>query len=130
NELAAYIHSAFVVRIPPEIPLFHVLNARITFGNIFAMESPVDDIMCITEDGGRLSCVVEDRCFALPASYTRLGEDASAVNFTLRTYDEDEFLQFAIQESLLEQGSGSELVNVWEVLGTAVPGDEDRMMQR
>ncbi|CAG0906071.1 unnamed protein product, partial [Cyprideis torosa] len=88
---------------------------------------PIVDLMAISSQHfAKLKDFIQ---LQLPSGFpVKIGEDASAVNFTLRTYDEDEFLQFAIQESLLEQGSGSELVNVWEVLGTAVPGDEDRMM--
>lgn len=55
-----------------EIPLFHVLNARITFGNIFALDSPVEGVTTI-DDGNKLTCVIDDTCFQPPPSYTFLG---------------------------------------------------------
>lgn len=52
--------------------MFHVLNARITFGNIFALDAPVEGVSTI-DDGNKLSCVVDDSCFQPPASYTFMG---------------------------------------------------------
>ncbi|KAI5639135.1 hypothetical protein NE865_08335 [Phthorimaea operculella] len=54
--------AGFPVKI--EIPLFHVLNARITFGNIFATETPVPHVECIPE-GDRLACIIDDACFLI-----------------------------------------------------------------
>lgn len=56
-----------------EIPLFHVLNARITFGNINALDQPVDGITVI-DDNGLQSCVVDETCFDPPRGYNRLGK--------------------------------------------------------
>ena len=57
-----------------EIPLFHVLNARITFGNIFASESPAEFVSCIRPGStDSLCCVVEDRCFDVPTTYSVTG---------------------------------------------------------
>ena len=39
--------AGFPVKI--EIPLFHVINARITFGNIFGMASSVDGVTVVQE---------------------------------------------------------------------------------
>ncbi len=55
-----------------EIPLFHVLNARITFGNIYGMDQAVDGVTFINEDTWR-GCVVDDSVFNAPASYIRKG---------------------------------------------------------
>lgn len=55
-----------------EIPLFHVLNARITFGNIFGLDSPVEGVTSV-DNGSKLSCVVDDACFQPPPSYQFLG---------------------------------------------------------
>lgn len=56
-----------------EIPLFHVLNARITFGNIYGMDQPVDGVTFMNEDAWR-GCVVDDSVFNAPASYARIGK--------------------------------------------------------
>jgi len=53
--------------------LFHVLNARITFGNINALDQPVDGITVI-DDNGVQSCVVDETCFDPPQGYNRLGK--------------------------------------------------------
>ena len=56
-----------------EIPLFHVLNARITFGNINTCEQEVPGVTKI-ENGPKPQCSVDDSCFDPPASYGRLGK--------------------------------------------------------
>lgn len=55
-----------------EIPLFHVLNARITFGNIFAMDSPVEYVGKVYEDD-RITCVLDEAIFQIPSGYTEIG---------------------------------------------------------
>ncbi len=55
-----------------EIPLFHVLNARITFGNIFAMENPADGVTLL-KDNGQTNCCVDERCFDVPTTYSVIG---------------------------------------------------------
>ncbi|XP_028158041.1 ankyrin repeat domain-containing protein 13D [Ostrinia furnacalis] len=103
--------SGFPVKI--EIPLFHVLNARITFGNIFATESPVTHVECIRE-GDRLACVLDDACFAAGTAYTA-AEGARLAD------DEESLLQYAIQQSLMEAGTSDDQVDVWEALRGARP---------
>ncbi len=57
-----------------EIPIFHVLNARITFGNIFASDSPAEKVSCIKDsEGGPLCCVVDETIFEAPNTYSTLG---------------------------------------------------------
>lgn len=81
-----------------EIPLFHVLNAKVTFGNIGGGESPVAgvhaikaDIQEIDEDsetpteqeeepgssavGMAARCVIESTCFDAPAGYREVNLD-------------------------------------------------------
>nr|XP_034831871.1 ankyrin repeat domain-containing protein 13D [Maniola hyperantus] len=101
--------AGFPVKI--EIPLFHVLNARITFGNIFATETPVPHVECIQE-GDRLSCVVDDQCFSIGRGY----RDAAAPDERLSCDDDEGLLQYAIQQSLMEAGTHDDQVDVWEAL--------------
>ena len=81
-----------------EIPLFHVLNAKVTFGNIGGAESPIvgvhaikPDIKELDEDsetpaeqdeepsgaaaGMAARCVIESSCFDSPAGYREVNLD-------------------------------------------------------
>ncbi|XP_075977875.1 ankyrin repeat domain-containing protein 13B isoform X2 [Anticarsia gemmatalis] len=105
--------AGFPVKI--EIPLFHVLNARITFGNIFATETPVPYIGSIQE-GSRLSCVVDDLCFGVGRGYR-----SAAPDDRLCADDEEGLLQYAIQQSLMDGATHDDQVDVWEALRGARP---------
>lgn len=56
-----------------EIPLFHVLNARITFGNIFGMDQEVPHVGHLLETN-RITCLIDDTCFEAPMGYVKLGK--------------------------------------------------------
>ena len=55
-----------------EIPLFHVMNACVTFGNIFGLDEAVHGISAIQEED-RLSCAIDDSCFQVPNDYSAYG---------------------------------------------------------
>ncbi|XP_057658211.1 ankyrin repeat domain-containing protein 13D isoform X1 [Diorhabda carinulata] len=125
--------SGFPVKI--EIPLFHILNARITFGNIFAMDADVPLVTNIQEDN-RLTCVLDDSLFKCPSGYAQIGLDGRR-QFSME--EEDDLLQFAIQQSLIDAGTEREEVDIWEALRAQKPsrpetpnlvGEEDRQLQR
>ncbi|KDR18063.1 ankyrin repeat domain-containing protein 13D isoform X1 [Zootermopsis nevadensis] len=125
--------AGFPVKI--EIPLFHVLNARITFGNIFGLDEEIPGVTRITEED-RISCIVDDSCFVPPASYSKLGAE---VRRQFSVEEEDELLQFAIQQSLIEAGSEKDEVDIWEALRAQRPSrpttpnihaEEERQLQR
>ncbi|KAJ1530836.1 hypothetical protein ONE63_005682 [Megalurothrips usitatus] len=126
--------AGFPVKI--EIPLFHVLNARITFGNIYGMDQPVDGVTFINEDTWR-GCVVDDSVFNAPSSYTRKGSGSRRQH---NMEEEDELLQFAIQQSILGSGNERDEVDIWEALRAAPPPqrpatpllleEEERQLQR
>ncbi|GAV01226.1 hypothetical protein RvY_11968 [Ramazzottius varieornatus] len=62
--------SGFPVKI--EIPLFHVLTARITFENIYGSFTPVDGVMSTpaSEDGSvPAGCTVDESVFNIPPDY-------------------------------------------------------------
>ncbi|KAL4223353.1 Ankyrin repeat domain-containing protein 13D [Mactra antiquata] len=121
--------AGFPIKI--EIPLFHVLTAKITFGNIFANDSPVEGVSML-EDAGYTSCNIQDSCFEAPPSYIRLGD---ANHQRLRDED-DELLQFAIQQSLMENGTEGEQVTFYEAIQRSGPRqsararEEERMLQQ
>ncbi|VDI69031.1 Hypothetical predicted protein [Mytilus galloprovincialis] len=117
-----------------EIPLFHVLNARITFGNINALDQSVDGVTVIEDEG---TCVVQETCFDSPRGYSRLGDGHHE---RLRDED-DELLQFAIQQSLMDGGSSTEndQLTFMEALNNIRPppppvsgtrDEEERLLQR
>uniref|UniRef100_A0A8C4NL10 Ankyrin repeat domain 13B n=1 Tax=Eptatretus burgeri TaxID=7764 RepID=A0A8C4NL10_EPTBU len=138
--------AGFPVKI--EIPLFHVLNARITFGNLNGCDSPVDSVHlasnnpdlaelattpsnenCSSPKAGTLSqqlCKVDPELFEIPEGYTVLSrgaaEPAGCGRGEARDAD-DELLQFAIEQSLLQAGTELEQVTVWEALANSRPGE-------
>lgn len=120
--------SGFPVKI--EIPLFHVLNARITFGNIFASENQVPGVICLkgNED---LQCSVDEAMFEAPSTYSVIGD----MHHERLRDEDDELLQFAIQQSLVESGSENDQVTLWEALNKAKPltyspRQEDQLLQQ
>lgn len=122
--------AGFPVKI--EIPLFHVLNARITFGNIFGVDNPVAGVACIQDE--KMSCTIDDSVFELPANYNR-GGDANHERLTLRS-DDEELLQYAIQQSMIEVGTENDQVTFWEALNKSRPStnnssiEEEHWLQR
>ncbi|KAH3886264.1 hypothetical protein DPMN_010266 [Dreissena polymorpha] len=120
--------AGFPIKI--EIPLFHVLTAKITFGNIFAVDNPVDGVSNI-QDAGYMCCNIEDSCFESPPGYIGLGD---AHHERLRDED-DALLQFAIQQSLMESGVDSDQITFYEALQRSRPRssraqEEERLLQQ
>ncbi|KAK2562228.1 Ankyrin repeat domain-containing protein 13D [Acropora cervicornis] len=113
--IALHLPAGFPVKI--EIPLFHVLNAKVTFGNIGGVESPVNGVHAIKYDiheidgeGDTLEqedqslslaarCVIESTCFEAPAEYREVNLDQPVAPLVEQ---EDELLRLAMQQSLLE----------------------------
>lgn len=108
-----------------------MLNAVVTFGNVFAMEAPVENVSSLQESDDRTSCVIEDCCFDVPSEYARRGHEFRR---QMTFEDEDELMQFAIQQSLIEQGSENDEVDIWEALKAQRPLTpsfyEDEQLQR
>ncbi|XP_027432047.1 ankyrin repeat domain-containing protein 13A isoform X2 [Callorhinus ursinus] len=94
-----------------EIPLFHVLNARITFGNVngcsTAEETGSQNVEGTQADSASqvANFEVDQSVFEIPDSY-HVQDDGRNVHLQ----DEDyEIMQFAIQQSLLESSRSQEL---------------------
>lgn len=100
--------SGFPVKI--EIPLFHVMNARITFGNIFARDTSVRHVECVPE-GDRLTCLIDDTCFALGRGYRAAGP-LSEDRIACIADDDEELLHYAIQQSLMDSGTQRDQVRM------------------
>ncbi|XP_044760632.1 ankyrin repeat domain-containing protein 13D isoform X1 [Coccinella septempunctata] len=129
--------AGFPVKI--EIPIFHVLNARITFGNIFGLDSPIPKVTRLEDDQG-LSCVLDETLFECPPDYIQLGNAGLDARRQFSMEEEDDLLQFAIQQSLIDAGTEKEEVDIWEALKAQKPsrpttpnnfiGQEERQLQR
>ncbi|XP_006818094.1 LOW QUALITY PROTEIN: ankyrin repeat domain-containing protein 13D-like [Saccoglossus kowalevskii] len=135
--------AGFPVKI--EIPLFHILNARITFGNLNATQENIPGVLSLQENGTSeageeaafkpITCVVDASCFEPPATYSCLGD---TYREPIMRDEDDDLLQFAIQQSLLDAGTENDQVTVWEALNNSRPGygghprstQEERMLQR
>ncbi|XP_036691472.1 ankyrin repeat domain-containing protein 13B isoform X4 [Balaenoptera musculus] len=181
NALFAKLRDFITLRLPPgfpvkiEIPIFHILNARITFGNLNGCDEPVplvrgspssetpspgSDSSSVSSSsstsetlscpepalaspphralprewpGGEVwstlthspappascrGCEISPTLFEAPRGYSVLGGQREA---TTRD-DDDDLLQFAIQQSLLEAGSEYDQVTIWEALTNSKPG--------
>uniref|UniRef100_A0A8C6EJG6 Ankyrin repeat domain 13D n=1 Tax=Microcebus murinus TaxID=30608 RepID=A0A8C6EJG6_MICMU len=130
NAHFAKLRDFITLRLPPgfpvkiEIPLFHVLNARITFSNLCGCDEPLSSVRvpapsaAVPAPGSPFPCEVDPMVFEVPEGYSVLGAERSE---PLRDEDDD-LLQFAIQQSLLEAGTEAEQVTVWEALTNTRPG--------
>ncbi|XP_048835784.1 ankyrin repeat domain-containing protein 13A isoform X2 [Brienomyrus brachyistius] len=107
----ARLRDFITLKFPPgfpvkiEIPLFHVLNARITFGNVnrCRTEDNSETIPTTEVDASATAPPLFQVCpsvFEVPAHYRQRGG-----NRTVSYSDhEEDLLQFAIHQSLLEAG--------------------------
>uniref|UniRef100_A0A7N4V111 Ankyrin repeat domain 13D n=1 Tax=Sarcophilus harrisii TaxID=9305 RepID=A0A7N4V111_SARHA len=125
NAHFAKLRDFITLRLPPgfpvkiEIPLFHVLNARITFSNLCGCDEPLSSVW-VPSPGSPFPCEVDPAVFEVPEGYSVLGAGHSE---PLRDEDDD-LLQFAIQQSLLEAGTETEQVTIWEALTNTRPGPD------
>uniref|UniRef100_A0A671VR48 Ankyrin repeat domain 13D n=1 Tax=Sparus aurata TaxID=8175 RepID=A0A671VR48_SPAAU len=121
NAHFAKLRDFITLRLPPgfpvkiEIPLFHVLNARVTFSNLCGCDEPVSSVTVTkpeSQSAHPFHCEVDPSVFEPPADYTTLGPGRSE---PMRDED-DNLLQFAIQQSLLDAGTESDQVRVKLIL--------------
>uniref|UniRef100_A0A8C7IC18 Ankyrin repeat domain 13B n=1 Tax=Oncorhynchus kisutch TaxID=8019 RepID=A0A8C7IC18_ONCKI len=138
NALFAKLRDFITLRLPPgfpvkiEIPIYHILNARITFGNLNGCEegsvtgpdtpSPGSDSSSVSSSSSTTSCrggEIPPCVFEPPQGYTVLGGNQRDNN--MRGDEEEDLLQFAIQQSLLEAGSEYDQVTIWEALTNSKP---------
>ncbi|XP_069475491.1 ankyrin repeat domain-containing protein 13A [Ambystoma mexicanum] len=120
----AQLRDFITLQFPPgfpvkiEIPLFHVLNARITFGNvnncstaeeISPESSPQTPPYCEEKESYASKFEVDPSVFAIPPSY-RIQENGRSTHS--RDDEEDEIMQYAIQQSLLESTNGVDLSEI------------------
>ncbi|XP_068126437.1 ankyrin repeat domain-containing protein 13B isoform X2 [Hyperolius riggenbachi] len=141
NALFAKLRDFITLRLPPgfpvkiEIPIFHILNARITFGNLNGCDEPVSSLRqspsseapspssdsCSVSSTSSITsgrgCEMDQSLFEAPRGYNVVGSYRENMR-----EEEDDLLQFAIQQSLLEAGSEYDQVTIWEALTNSKPG--------
>ncbi|XP_075052972.1 ankyrin repeat domain-containing protein 13B isoform X5 [Mixophyes fleayi] len=141
NALFAKLRDFITLRLPPgfpvkiEIPIFHILNARITFGNLNGCDEPVSSLRqspsseapspssdsCSVSSTSSITsgrgCEMDQSLFEAPRGYSVVGSYRESMR-----EEEDDLLQFAIQQSLLEAGSEYDQVTIWEALTNSKPG--------
>ncbi|XP_017574682.1 ankyrin repeat domain-containing protein 13B isoform X1 [Pygocentrus nattereri] len=164
NALFAKLRDFITLRLPPgfpvkiEIPIYHILNARITFENLNGCEegvvgrmegedgqkdspraetpSPGSDSSSVSSSSSTKAVNSSSAMFSKFSSHScRGGEIPPCVFEAPRGYsvlggnqrenmreEEDDLLQFAIQQSLLEAGSEYDQVTIWEALTNSKPG--------
>ncbi|CAJ0928980.1 unnamed protein product [Ranitomeya imitator] len=112
----AHLRDFITLQFPPgfpvkiEIPLFHVLNARITFGNVNTCStaeesSPSTPSGTPDEATAAPKFEVDQSVFVIPPSY-HIQENGRSLH--IRDED-DEIMQFAIQQSLLESSGNQQM---------------------
>ncbi|CAF0715968.1 unnamed protein product [Adineta steineri] len=94
--------NGFPVKI--QIPLYHVLTAKVTFGNIHGIDKAVEGVSTIKENSVSF-CAVDENIFAVPAGYRRQGEGEGF--HPMMYMDDDALLQMAIERSLLDGNNES-----------------------
>uniref|UniRef100_A0A3B5R4H3 Ankyrin repeat domain 13A n=1 Tax=Xiphophorus maculatus TaxID=8083 RepID=A0A3B5R4H3_XIPMA len=103
----ARLRDFVTLKFPPgfpvkiEIPLFHVLNARITFGNV--NKCPTEEEAAATPTSLEENDEVCPSVFEVPLNYHRRGGS----RHTPMSNNDDELLQYAIHQSLLDSQRGS-----------------------
>ncbi|KAM7416634.1 hypothetical protein PAMA_018605 [Pampus argenteus] len=122
----ARLRDFVALKFPPgfpvkiEIPLFHVLNARITFGNVnrCSTEEEVNTTPAATptssgEDEEAAALPLFQVCptvFEVPANYLRRGGS----RHTPMSNNDEELLQYAIHQSLLESPRVHGQDGIWD----------------
>ncbi|XP_050780399.1 ankyrin repeat domain-containing protein 13A isoform X4 [Gopherus flavomarginatus] len=115
-----------------EIPLFHVLNARITFENVNGCRT-AEETSSQTAEGAECelastasSFEVNQSVFEIPKSYHTQHDGRN-----VRVQDEDnEIMQFAIQQSLLESSGNKEALGMHSNGAVAYAQDFNIQYQR
>jgi ankyrin repeat domain-containing protein, putative len=92
--------------------LLHILNARITFGNIFSIEKSVEGVTLINDEFDT-ACVIAESHFEIPPGYRVLGSDQS-MGMQWGNDSEDEMVQMLLNQS--EDGIDENQVSLWEAI--------------
>lgn len=87
-----------------EVPLFHVVNASITFHNIFGSEEKIQGVNSEIEANNKLVCELDDELFEPPLHY----DVRKSLSPTLMNSSEDDLFQWVSNDEFGgAQGGGS-----------------------
>jgi hypothetical protein len=79
SELIFDQNKIFLLCFLSEIPLYHVLTAKVTFGNIHGIDKTVEGVSTIKENLNSF-CAVDENIFAVPQGYRRQGLSTENIN--------------------------------------------------
>uniref|UniRef100_A0A3Q2CDA6 Ankyrin repeat domain 13A n=1 Tax=Cyprinodon variegatus TaxID=28743 RepID=A0A3Q2CDA6_CYPVA len=114
----ARLRDFVTLKFPPgfpvkiEIPLFHVLNARITFGNVNKCCTEEEAAATPSSEESPTPFQVSPSVFEVPPNYLRRGGS----RHTPISNNDDELLQYAIHQSLLDSQRGSGQVRTIQMM--------------
>ncbi|XP_058278986.1 ankyrin repeat domain-containing protein 13B isoform X3 [Hirundo rustica] len=118
NALFAKLRDFITLRLPPGFPVKIVSSLRHSPSS--EAPSPSSDSSSVSSSSSLTSCracEMDPALFEVPRGYSVVGTHQDALR-----EDEDDLLQFAIQQSLLEAGSEYDQVTIWEALTNSKPG--------
>ncbi|NXL77460.1 AN13B protein, partial [Leptocoma aspasia] len=116
NALFAKLRDFITLRLPPGFPPVSSLRHSPSS----EAPSPSSDSSSVSSSSSLTSCracEMDPALFEVPRGYSVVGTHQDALR-----EDEDDLLQFAIQQSLLEAGSEYDQVTIWEALTNSKPG--------
>ncbi|CAB3989535.1 ankyrin repeat domain-containing 13D-like [Paramuricea clavata] len=135
--VALHLPSGFPLKI--EIPVFHFLNARITFGNINGMLTPVSGVQSqvtsepsTEEENGnesRVTCSVDMERFSPPSDYADRSRVEQHSGQHMQS-EEELLIQLAIQQSLADSNLDGDVRQESWAQGTRLSNSEEEDIQR
>jgi len=90
------------------VPIYHLVNASISFHNIFGTDGQVPGVTCEREETGRLKCGVDESLFNVGAEYKMSG----GMSGSGRISDDEDFFEL----DKMDWGEDEEEVDVYEAL--------------
>ena len=127
---------------------FTLTQQNVNFDKILFFQDSVDGVTVLREDANpskdsassgapdaeaRTTCVVDDSVFDIPQDYSRIGGQSSDQHRRQYEDDDDQFLQYAIRQSMVDVEGGKqrgelvktdqqkEEVDIWEALQVSRP---------
>lgn len=93
--------------------MFHLVNACITFHNIFGTEEQVRGVQSLVEESGRLACVLDEQLFEPPPTYDiRMSVTPAPISSS-----DDDIFRWTVDDDLSgEAGSHNKMVDIYEAL--------------
>ena len=94
--------------------MFHLVNASITFHNIFGTEEQVHGVQSLVEENGRLACVLDEHLFEPPPLYDiRMSVTPAPISSS-----DDDIFRWTVEDDLSGEASSqhNKMVDIYEAL--------------